>query len=711
VISAATEVAGTLTEGSVLTDSGSFTFSDVDLIDRPSASVDTSAVTVAVTKSDGNKLLVLTPEQLAAVNNLNAGFQLLPVDTTNTNTGTVNWTFSASEDDLDFLAAGDTVTLTYSVSVSDDKGGSISQPVTITITGTNDAPQIESSSDSINSGSITEASTTDDHKNASSVEGHAFFRDVDLSDQHHVELIAANLPENNDPVTSSPILLTAGNLTVLVQYLDEVDTPIVLSHQKVIALEALINQATFVFPVTENSGGIGSFAWKYTVADNYLDFISEGERLTLTYRVALTDDSRAENDSVAQDISITITGTNDGPDIQVGESDLATVTISEDKDKDKDEVLSASGTLTLIDFDLSDRHNEVDVSPIYASLDNDIIDSTGYAVLSQYKSSPSHLGLALGETSKDFQNAVKSAIREVSFSAKLSADTDDNTIDPTGVNGTIAWELLSSAKAFNFLSEGEELTLTYQIEVTEKGHGKPLSDTQNVTVTIKGTNDTPTIEVPNGSNTIFSFHEDANKFKNKSIAASGILEVVDADISDTVSATHSVTAKIISDTTTSLSLPNNEALKAMFSIAPTSAIEANEGSGPAKNLSWTFKSESLTAFDFLAEGETLELTYTIAVTDDSKAANATAYQDITIQIIGSNDIPKVHHVKGGSSGQGNNDKTSQELTATEAPTLLANEPTDITTFTLQDLALVEDISLASLETLVSADSFGSYKRQ
>ena len=126
--------------------------------------------------------------------------------------------------------------------------------------------------------------------------------------------------------------------------------------------------------MTENPGGIGSFTWKYTVADNYLDFISEGERLTLTYRLALTDDSRAENDSVAQDISITVTGTNDGPDIQVGENDSATGTITEDED------LSASGTLTLIDFDLSDRHNEVELRPIYASLDSDIVDSTGYAV-------------------------------------------------------------------------------------------------------------------------------------------------------------------------------------------------------------------------------------------------------------------------------------------------------------------------------------------
>src|SRR2546423_804353 len=43
---------------------------------------------------------------------------------------------------VDFLAAGQTIVETYSVKVSDNHGGFATQNVTVTITGTNEDPQI-----------------------------------------------------------------------------------------------------------------------------------------------------------------------------------------------------------------------------------------------------------------------------------------------------------------------------------------------------------------------------------------------------------------------------------------------------------------------------------------------------------------------------------------------------------------------------------------
>src|SRR5262249_40868162 len=73
-------------------------------------------------------------------------FSLDPItqDSTNGQTGSVVWHSSVSDHLEDSLAAGQTLTQTYTVKVADNNGGFTTQDVTITITGTNDAPVITS---------------------------------------------------------------------------------------------------------------------------------------------------------------------------------------------------------------------------------------------------------------------------------------------------------------------------------------------------------------------------------------------------------------------------------------------------------------------------------------------------------------------------------------------------------------------------------------
>src|SRR5262249_55394807 len=61
-------------------------------------------------------------------------------DSTGLRTGAVDFTFSATDNTFDFLAANQTLTVTYNVIVTDNNGLSSTKPVTITITGTNDEP-------------------------------------------------------------------------------------------------------------------------------------------------------------------------------------------------------------------------------------------------------------------------------------------------------------------------------------------------------------------------------------------------------------------------------------------------------------------------------------------------------------------------------------------------------------------------------------------
>ena len=63
-------------------------------------------------------------------------------DSTGSGTGQITWSFSAADNKFAFLGQGETLTLTYAVQVADSQGSITTQPVTITITGTNDAPVI-----------------------------------------------------------------------------------------------------------------------------------------------------------------------------------------------------------------------------------------------------------------------------------------------------------------------------------------------------------------------------------------------------------------------------------------------------------------------------------------------------------------------------------------------------------------------------------------
>ena len=101
--------------------------------------------------------------------------------TTPDGSGSVGWTYSVPNSEIDFLGAGETVELTFTVTVNDDNGGTDTQDVVITITGTNDAPIIDSAAQS---GSITETADAAPaaDANPTNATGTITFDDVDLSD-------------------------------------------------------------------------------------------------------------------------------------------------------------------------------------------------------------------------------------------------------------------------------------------------------------------------------------------------------------------------------------------------------------------------------------------------------------------------------------------------------------------------------------------------
>ena len=68
----------------------------------------------------------------------------------------MGWSFSVADSALDSLQAGQTLTQSYAVTVDDGHGGTASQTVKITITGTNDVPVVAATDVT---GAVTEAIT------------------------------------------------------------------------------------------------------------------------------------------------------------------------------------------------------------------------------------------------------------------------------------------------------------------------------------------------------------------------------------------------------------------------------------------------------------------------------------------------------------------------------------------------------------------------
>src|SRR5262249_42894155 len=131
------ELAGT-NNPDIDTVSGTITFTDVDLSDRPTV-IAPFLSPYSYLAADGTTALTLPPSQHTT---LHKALVLTPA-LGNTNNGSVTWTYSVPDNALDFLAQNETLKLTYTATVNDNQASIVTQPITVTIHGTNDAPVIK----------------------------------------------------------------------------------------------------------------------------------------------------------------------------------------------------------------------------------------------------------------------------------------------------------------------------------------------------------------------------------------------------------------------------------------------------------------------------------------------------------------------------------------------------------------------------------------
>ncbi len=217
-----------------LTATGQLTFSDADAGDEPKASLGDQTVTATGA--------TLTDDQIAAIK---AGLVVASDGT---------WTFNLASPD--YLPAGAKIVLVSSVTVSDGKGGEVSQDVTITIDGTNDKPVIASSAASA---VLTESDA------GLTTAGKLAFGDVDAGDQPAASLGAQTVTATGATLTDAQIAAIKAGLVVA-------------------------------------SDG----TWTFNLASP--DYLPAGAKIVLVSSVTVSDGKGGE---VSQDVTITINGTAD----------------------------------------------------------------------------------------------------------------------------------------------------------------------------------------------------------------------------------------------------------------------------------------------------------------------------------------------------------------------------------------------------------------
>ena len=590
-VTATTDVTGSVTEianggvgenVTVHSDSGSFTIADVDLTDIQLVSVNSSS-----TDRDGGAGVLLGTFTPTVGDN-----------TTGDETGRIDWTFSVSDGALDFLQAGETITQTYTVRVNDQQGGTVDQDVTITLTGTNDAPTVTATTDVI--GSVTEISDGGVGENVTvhSDSGSFTIADVDLAD---AQLVSVNSTSTDRDGGAGALL------------------------------------GTFTPSIGDNTtgDGTGRIDWSFSVSDGALDFLQAGETITQTYTLRVNDQ---QGGTVDQDVTITLTGTNDVPtvtaatDVSGSATEIADLAAGENVT-----VHSDSGSFTIADVDLAD------------------IQTVG--VNSTTTTRDGGAGALLG-----------------TFTSTVSNNT---TGDGTG---QIDWSFTVSDSALDFLAAGETITQTYTVRVDDQNGG---TVDQDVTITLTGTNDVPTITTATdvtGSATEIS---DGGAGENVTVHSdSGSFTIADVDLADIQ------TVGVNSTTTT-----RSGGAGALLGTFTPTVGDNTTGDGTGQ-IDWSF-SISDADLDFLSAGETITQTYTLRVSDQQ---GGTVDQNVTVTLTGSNDSPVIT-IDAGNSAAESVFETDSSLIVSGTLTVSDVDLSDVVTSRILSVAKSGDFAgLGSLDS-------------
>ncbi|MBO9587044.1 VCBS domain-containing protein [Devosia sp.] len=234
--------------------------------------------------------------------------------TANDGVGFVNWKYNVTDQELNYLAAGQTKVEEFDIVVSDPFGNSTTRRITITLVGSNDTPVITvAQGDSI-------ASELIETNAGLQAAGTLSVSDVDVTD---VVTASVGFIEISGP-----------------DYGTNLDHAMIRSFM------------TVNTPVIGNGQTTGTLNWSFNSNSQAFNFLPQGSRLVFKYTIVVTDSAGATDEQI---VTVAINGTNDAPVISMP---LAETTETIDGQlavsrfiNETDTGLASSGTLTVSDVD------------------------------------------------------------------------------------------------------------------------------------------------------------------------------------------------------------------------------------------------------------------------------------------------------------------------------------------------------------------------
>lgn len=549
--------------------------------------------------------------------------------------GTYTYTIDNADPDTNGLALGETRTETFTVYVSDGRGGLATQEITVTLTGTNDRPEL----------SIANAAQGI-HEDTASVGGTFAVQDPDSdsgqNQTFHIEG-GSNTPAADGTSPSDGSHSATGS-----------------------------TDATFTTDYGKLTLDPATGQWTYALnnASDKVQQLNAGETKVETFEVTVTDEHGATS---TQTITVTITGTNDIPVIDTDQSnfhldfkeqgvyqpsengDGNTPTTPGGTGEGQHQTGTLSGKIFASDADKENGagSTEHDVNKL-----NFHVEHAGSS-LTDGGASTTVTGTGTPGTG-DVVYAYTSAYGTLTFRADGSYEYTLNNKNPG--------EAGADGNAVNNLALGQTVTETFTVYVTDAQTGRSVP--QTITVTINGTNDVPTLDLSNDNlndllggagnlhvvedgvgrddantpttdpgkeNTSFTGHTtDTGTASGNDVDAGHILYFGAAAGEDTKTFDPSVfnTADSTATGGAASSVVAGGQYGSLTINSNGSYTYAMKGEG--ENVSFELDGKTYTSLDQLAEGDTIYETFTIYVRDEHNAWTA---KTVTVAIHGTNDIP------------------------------------------------------------------------
>ena len=549
--------------------------------------------------------------------------------------GTYTYTIDNADPDTNGLALGETRTETFTVYVSDGRGGLATQEITVTLTGTNDRPEL----------SIANAAQGI-HEDTASVGGTFAVQDPD-----------------SDSGQNQTFHIEGGSNTPAADGTSPSDG----SHSATGSTDATFTTDYGTLTLDPASG-----QWTYALnnASDKVQQLNAGETKVETFEVTVTDEHGATS---TQTITVTITGTNDIPVIDTDQSNFhldfkeqGVYQPSENGDGNTPTTPGGTGEGQHQTGTLSGRifASDADKENGAGSTEHDVnklnfhVEHAGSS-LTDGGASTTVTGTGTPGTG-DVVYAYTSAYGTLTFRADGSYEYTLNNKNPG--------EAGADSNAVNNLALGQTVTETFTVYVTDAQTGRSVP--QTITVTINGTNDVPTLDLSNDNlndllggdgnlhvvedgvgrddantpttdpgkeNTSFTGHTtDTGTASGNDVDAGHILYFGAAAGENTKTFDPSVfnTADSTATGGAASSVVAGGQYGSLTINSNGSYTYAMKGEG--ENVSFELDGKTYTSLDQLAEGDTIYETFTIYVRDEHNAWTA---KTVTVAIHGTNDIP------------------------------------------------------------------------